>query len=405
MTGLGGKTILVGVSGGIAAYKACDVVSRLKKSGAEVFVIMTAGACEFVRPLSLKTLSQNPVALDTFDMDNPREVTHIALAKKAHLFLVAPASADIIAKLALGLADDMLSTTALACKAPLLLAPAMNTVMWFHPATQENVNRLIARGAKTVGPDGGLLACGDVGAGRMSDPADIVAACEAILSKTQDMRDLRVLVTAGPTREKIDPVRYITNRSSGKMGYAIAEAALARGAKVTLVSGPVNLPPVAGAEMLSVISTHDLFEAVMSRASEVDMLIQAAAPADFTPVRALDDKIKKQADSGLRLDLAQTRDVARAAGQLKKPNQVFVGFAAETGEGTASALNKLAEKNLDLIALNDVTAPGAGFDVDTNVLTLITAKGQEELPLLLKRQAAERLLDKALELLHRKVHA
>jgi len=394
--GLG--TVVLGVTGGIAAYKSCEVVSRLVKAGVGVYVIMTRSACEFVSPLTFQTLSRNPVAVDTFEAPNAWEVEHISLAKKADVLLVAPATANVLAKLANGLADDMLTTTALACDAPLLLAPAMNTVMWQHPATQQNLQTLLARGARSVGPEGGSLACGDVGAGRMSEPQDIVDACLSLLGARRDMVGLRVLVTAGPTREALDPVRFLTNRSSGKMGYAIARAAVARGAQVTLVTGPVHLPAVAGAGMVPVTTTADLLREVTLRAPGQDVLIQAAAPADFAPARASERKLKKNGDGGLTLELVQTADVAREAGRSKKPGQTFVGFAAETHDGVENARRKLESKFLDLIALNDVTRPGAGFDTDTNELTLLTRDTVKELPMTSKQEAAEALLDEILRL-------
>jgi len=396
MDGLG--TVVLGVTGGIAAYKSCEVVSRLVKAGVGVYVIMTRSACEFVSPLTFQTLSRNPVAVDTFEAPNAWEVEHISLAKKADVLLVAPATANVLAKLANGLADDMLTTTALACDAPLLLAPAMNTVMWQHPATQQNLQTLLARGARSVGPEGGSLACGDVGAGRMSEPQDIVDACLSLLGARRDMVGLRVLVTAGPTREALDPVRFLTNRSSGKMGYAIARAAVARGAQVTLVTGPVHLPAVAGAGMVPVTTTADLLREVTLRAPGQDVLIQAAAPADFAPARASERKLKKNGDGGLTLELVQTADVAREAGRSKKPGQTFVGFAAETHDGLENARRKLESKFLDLIALNDVTRPGAGFDTDTNELTLLTRDTVKELPMMSKQEAAEALLDEILRL-------
>jgi len=396
MDGLG--TVVLGVTGGIAAYKSCEVVSRLVKAGVGVYVIMTRSACEFVSPLTFQTLSRNPVAVDTFEAPNAWEVEHISLAKKADVLLVAPATANVLAKLANGLADDMLTTTALACDAPLLLAPAMNTVMWQHPATQQNLQTLLARGARSVGPEGGSLACGDVGAGRMSEPQDIVDACLSLLGARRDMVGLRVLVTAGPTREALDPVRFLTNRSSGKMGYAIARAAVARGAQVTLVTGPVHLPAVAGAGMVPVTTTADLLREVTLRAPGQDVLIQAAAPADFAPALASERKLKKNGDGGLTLELVQTADVAREAGRSKKPGQTFVGFAAETHDGLENARRKLESKFLDLIALNDVTRPGAGFDTDTNELTLLTRDTVKELPMMSKQEAAEALLDEILRL-------
>lgn len=400
-----GKTVVLGITGGIAAYKACEVVSRLKKAGINVHVIMTESACEFVTPLTLQTLSQNLVAVNTFAAPQVWEVEHISLAKKADVLLIAPATANVIAKLALGLADDMLTTTALAIEAPLLLAPAMNTVMWNHPATQQNLATLIQRGARTIGPDGGLLACGDVGAGRMSEPVEIVEAVLALLNEKQDLAGQRVLVTAGPTREPLDPVRYLSNRSSGKMGYAIARAARERGAQVTLVSGPVSIPVPGGVEVVPVNSTQDLFDAMQSLAKGQDIIIQAAAPADFTPANVHPQKLKKQGDGGLDLHLVQTPDVAAAVGAGKQPGQFLVGFAAETEDLQQNAQAKLARKKLDLIALNDVSRADAGFDVDTNALTLISREATVELPLLSKQEAAQRLLDEVIRLRQERIDA
>jgi phosphopantothenoylcysteine decarboxylase/phosphopantothenate--cysteine ligase len=392
-----GKTVVLGITGGIAAYKAADLVSRLMKLGIKVHVIMTEHACEFITPLTLQTLSQNQVAVDTFAAPQVFEVEHISLAKKADVLLIAPATANIIAKLAIGLADDMLTTTALATQAPLLLAPAMNTVMWQHPATQKNLETLVSRGAKTIGPDGGMLACGDVGAGRMSEPVDIVNAVLALFEQKQDLAGKCVLVTAGPTREDLDPVRFLANRSSGKMGYAIAKAALDRGAEVTLVSGPVSIQASSGVNLVKVTSTQDLYDTMQSLAPEQDIIIQAAAPADYKARAVSDQKIKKQPDGGLTLDLVQTQDVAKAIGENKKPGQVFVGFAAETEKGEENARKKLSSKKLDMIALNDVTQKGAGFDVDTNVLTLISESRTLELPLMSKEDAADKLLDEVMK--------
>ena len=396
LSALDGRTVVLGVTGGIAAYKSCEVVSRLVKAGAHVYVVMTKSACEFVTPLTFETLSRHTVAVDTFARPDAWEVEHIALAKRAEVFLIAPATANVIAKLAHGIADDMLTTTYLATRAPLLLAPAMNTVMWQAEVTQQNLATLLKRGARTVGPEGGALACGDVGAGRMSEPEDIVAACAAMFGSGRDLDGLHVVVTAGPTREALDPVRFLTNRSSGRMGYAIAEAALARGANVTLVSGPVSLAEPEGAEMVAVNTTDDLLHAVTEHAQTADILIQAAAPSDFAPLTVAEEKISKRADEGLTLELVQTPDVAAAVGRTKRAGQTFVGFAAETSRDIARAREKLHKKNLDLIALNDVTQPGAGFDVVTNALILITDTQVTQLPMLSKREAADRLLDQVL---------
>lgn len=394
---LSGKTVVLGVTGGIAAYKACELTSRLRKAGAQVYVVMTKNACEFVAPLTFETLSNHPVVTDTFARPEKWEVEHVALAKRADVFVIAPATANIMAKLAVGLADDMLSTTALATRAPLLIAPAMNTGMWENAATRQNVETLCARGARLIGPEGGFLACGDQGAGRMSEPETIFDAIAETLARTEDMRGLRVLVTAGPTQEKIDPVRYLTNRSSGKMGYAIAQAAAERGARVTLVSGPVRLAAPAGVEMVPVVSTQDLYNEMTRRCGEADVIVQAAAPADFTPVSAAEHKLKKQGGD-MTLALRETPDVAAAVGRLKREGQTLVGFAAETDNVLENAGGKLLKKRLDMIVANDVTAPGAGFDVDTNVVTFITKDARETLPLMSKREVAQRLLSRVLAL-------
>ncbi len=395
---LEGKNVVLGVTGGIAAYKACELTSRLRKAGAQVYVIMTENACHFVAPLTFETLSNHPAVTDTFARPSTWEVEHIALAKRADVFVIAPATANILAKMAHGIADDMLSTTVLATRAPILAAPAMNTGMWENAATQENVKQLLSRGVRFIGPEGGFLACGDSGAGRMSEPTQIFDAIAETLFPRQDMKGLRVVVTAGPTQEKIDPVRYISNRSSGKMGYAIAEAALKRGAAVTLVTGPTRLDPPQGVRAVPIQSTQDLLSAMTACCPEADIVIQAAAPADFTPAMAADEKIKKQGDGDLVLTLRQTPDVAAQVGRMKRPGQTLVGFAAETNDVLENAEAKLAKKNLDMIVANDVTAPGAGFDVDTNIVTFVTHSGQETLPCLPKKQVAEALLDRVMKL-------
>ena len=399
---LDGKQIVLGVTGGIAAYKACDLTSRLKKAGAQVYVILTKNACQFVSPLTFETLSNHPAVTDTFARPETWEVEHVALAKKADLFVIAPATANILAKMACGIADDMLSTTVLATRAPVLVAPAMNTGMWENAATQRNVETLKQRGVHFIGPDGGYLACGDSGAGRMSEPEAIAEAIDALLHPRRDLEGLSVLVTAGPTQEKIDPVRYITNRSSGKMGYAIARAAQMRGARVTLVSGPTQLQTPQGVEKVDIVSTQDLYQAMMVHAPQADIVIQAAAPADFTPDTVAEQKIKKLGDGMLTLSFRQTPDVAAAVGKNKRPGQVLIGFAAETNDVMKNAGAKLKKKNLDMIVANDVTAPGAGFDVDTNIVTFVTAEKKETLPCLPKTQVADELLDRALKLMQKR---
>lgn len=393
---LAGKCVVLGVTGGIAAYKACELTSRLRKAGAQVYVIMTKNACQFVAPLTFETLSNHPVATDTFARPETWEVEHVALAKRADVFVIAPATANILAKMACGLADDMLSTTVLATRAPVLIAPAMNTGMWDNPATQENVERLQQRGVHFIGPEGGFLACGDTGAGRMSAPKDIFDAIEKLLAMQQDLAGLSVLVTAGPTQERLDPVRFITNRSSGKMGYAIAAAAAARGASVTLVTGPTSLPIPQGVNAVRILSTQELYDQMLALCPKMDVVIQAAAPADFTPETVADQKIKKQGNEPLVIRLTQTPDVAAAVGKTKKEGQTLVGFAAETNDVLQNAQKKLAKKNLDLIVANDVTAPGAGFDVDTNIVTFVTQDGLEKLPKMKKTEVADTLLDRIL---------
>lgn len=395
---LTGRHVVMGVTGGIAAYKACEVVSRLKKLGADVDVIMTENAARLVAPLTFETLSARPVSVDTFARMASWDVRHISLAQKADVMLVAPATANLMAKLACGIADDMLTTTLLATKAPIVLAPAMNTGMWTAEATQQNLRTLLARGVRTVGPDSGRLACGDSGAGRMSEPEAIVEAVCGLLCHRRDMEGLRVLVTAGPTVERIDPVRYLTNDSSGKMGYALAEAARDRGARVTLLSGPVHIAPPQGVETVPVISTQSLYDAMLERCGEQDIIVQAAAPADYRVERPAAQKLKKRAGEPLVLTLVENPDIAKAVGKRKRPGQVLVGFAAETQDLLANAKRKLAGKNLDLIVANDVTAEGAGFGTDTNLVTLITREGETALPLMSKREVAGRIWDAAMTL-------
>lgn len=395
---LDGKTIVFGVTGGIAAYKSCEAVSRLKKLGATVCVIMTKNATEFVAPMTFETLSNQPCVVDTFARPERWEVEHVSLAKRADLFVIAPATANIMAKLAHGIADDMLSTTCLATRAPMLIAPAMNTGMWENVATQENLKILQAHGMHFVGPEGGYLACGDVGAGRMSEPAQIVERCVQLLTAARDMQDLRVLVTAGPTCENIDPVRFITNRSSGKMGYALAEAALRRGAQVTLVTGPVSLTPPQGAQVEPVRTTEDLLQRMLALAPEQDIVIQAAAPADYRAQQIAPQKLKKQGDGALTLTFVPTPDVAKAVGEGKHDGQILVGFAAETETAVENARKKLDSKHLDMIVANDVTQPGAGFDVDTNIATIITHQQAESLPIMTKKALADEILTRALAL-------
>ena len=390
--------VVLGVTGGIAVYKACELLRLLQKRGIDVFVVMTQNACRFVAPLTFETLSGHPVAVDTFDRPQTWEVEHIALAKRADLFLIAPATANIMGKMACGIADDMLSTTVMATRAPVLVAPAMNTGMWENAAVQQNVKTLRARGVEIVAPVSGHLACGDNGAGKLEDVAVISErACELLFAK-KDMEGLRVMVTAGPSREALDPVRYISNRSSGKMGYAIAQAAQKRGAEVTLLSGPVAIEAPQGVKLVPFTTTQELLDRASELAQEQDLLIQAAAPADYRAKEVAPQKIKKQGGEPMTFTLVENPDVAATLGKAKRSGQVFVGFAAETNDVLAHARDKLARKNLDMIVANDVTRPGAGFDVDTNIVTLITKDGQEALPMMSKAEVAQRILDRALAL-------
>ena len=390
--------VVLGVTGGIAVYKACELLRLLQKRGIDVFVVMTQNACRFVAPLTFETLSGHPVAVDTFDRPQTWEVEHIALAKRADLFLIAPATANIMGKMACGIADDMLSTTVMATRAPVLVAPAMNTGMWENAAVQQNVKTLRARGVEIVAPVSGHLACGDSGAGKLEDVAVIAErACKLLFAK-KDMEGLRVMVTAGPSREALDPVRYISNRSSGKMGYAIAQAAQKRGAEVTLLSGPVAIEVPQGVKLVPFTTTQELLDRASELAQEQDLLIQAAAPADYRAKEIAPQKIKKQGGEPMTFTLVENPDVAATLGKSKRGGQVFVGFAAETNDVLAHARDKLARKNLDMIVANDVTRPGAGFDVDTNIVTLITKDGQEALPMMSKAEVAQRILDRALAL-------
>lgn len=393
---LSGKCVVVGVTGGIAAYKTCEVVSRLKKLHADVRVIMTKNATEFVSPLTFQSLSHNPVSVDTFANIQTWEIEHIALAQRADAFVIAPATANIIGKLACGIADDMLSTTVMATHAPVLIAPAMNTAMLENAATQQNMRTLSERGMRFIAPGTGMLACGTSGAGRMSEPSQIVDEIVRTLRPREDFAGLSVVVTAGPTAEPLDPVRYITNRSSGKMGYAIAEVAHARGAHVTLISGPTAIQPPKGVDVVRIGTTQELYDAVLGHA-DADVVIQAAAPADYRAREISPTKIKRTGDS-LMIELVPNPDIAAALGARKHPGQTLVGFAAETNNVIENAQGKLKRKSLDLIVANDVTRAGAGFDVDTNIVTLIDGEGMKELPMMTKREVADGILDRVAEL-------
>ena len=398
---LKGKTVLLGVTGSIAAYKAADLASRLMKQHAQVHVIMTENAAKFISPITFETLTNRKCITDTFDRDypsdHPVEVEHIALAKKADLVIVAPATANIIAKMAYGIADDMLSTTLLACTCPVLVSPAMNTKMYEHPATQANLAVLRQRGVKIIEPSSGLLACGDEGKGKLPEPAVLVDHILAEIACPKDLTGKKILVTAGPTRESLDPVRFITNHSSGKMGYAIAHAAALRGADVTLVSGPVSLTPPLGVKLVPISSAHDLFCAVTAVSAEQDIIIKAAAVADYRPVTVSDEKIKK-ADNDLSLSLARTEDTLQYLGEHKPEGQILCGFAMETSDLENKARAKLRKKNLDMIVANNVKVAGAGFGTDTNVVTFITKDSTQQLEIMSKENVAMKLLDRLLEM-------
>ena len=391
---LKGKTVLLGVTGGIACYKAAMLASALVKQHCRVQVLMTRNAAEFVGPHTFESLTGNRVAMDTFDRNYVHQVEHIALADQADLVLIAPATANVLAKLAHGIADDMLTTVTLACGCPKIAAPAMNTKMYENPVTQDNIATLRRYGWEVLEPASGRLACGAVGSGKMPEPEDLLEAVLHALVHERDMEGLRVLVTAGPTREALDPVRYLTNHSTGTMGYAIARAAAARGAAVTLVSGPTALKKPAYVETVDVVSAQEMFDAVTSRSGDQDIIIKAAAVADYRPAAAAEEKIKKSQDDGdLSLALARTPDILGWLGQHRREGQFLCGFSMETQNVLENSRKKLEQKHLDLIAANDLREAGAGFGGTTNVLTLISREDETALPLMSKDEAAHRLLD------------
>ena len=396
---LKGKTVLLCVSGGIACYKAAELASALVKLHCNVHVLMTKNATEFIAPLTFETLTGNRAVVDTFDKNRQWEVEHIALADQADLVFVAPATANVLAKLAHGIADDMLTTTVLACDCPKIAAPAMNTRMYDNPVTRDNLALLQKYGWEILEPASGRLACGAVGKGKLPDVEVLAEAIVHALSHEKDMAGKKVLVTAGPTREALDPVRYLTNHSTGRMGYAIAQAAAARGAEVTLVSGPTALRLPGYMEVVEITSAKDMFEAVTSRAAAQDIIIKAAAVADYRPATVADNKIKKDdGDTDLSLPLARTDDILAWLGSHKQPGQILCGFSMETEHVLENSRKKLEKKNLDMIAANDLNEAGAGFGTSTNVLTLITRDDMLPLPLMTKTEAAHRLLDALLRL-------
>ncbi|SHH77879.1 phosphopantothenoylcysteine decarboxylase / phosphopantothenate--cysteine ligase [Caloranaerobacter azorensis DSM 13643] len=394
---LSNVNIVLGVTGGIAAYKAVDVVSRLKKLGANVDVIMTKSATKFVTPLTFQSLSQNLVTVDMFAEPKKWEVEHISLAQKADIFLVAPATANIIGKIANGIADDMLTTTIMATKAKVIFAPAMNTNMYRNPIFKENMEKLKTLGYEFIKPASGRLACGDYGEGKMAEPADIVEYIKMHFTK-RTLLNKKIVVTAGPTIEKIDPVRYITNFSSGKMGYAIAIEAKKRGADVILISGPTNLDKPDGIKVINVNTTIEMLKAIEEYFDEIDVLIKAAAPLDYRPEVVSDKKIKKQ-DGSLNIKLVRNPDILAYFGKLKK-KQILVGFAAETNDVIENAIKKIRNKNLDFIVANDVTVKNAGFRSNTNIATIIDNKGNvNDYPQMSKEELAKIILDRVEELL------
>lgn len=391
---LRGKTVLLGVTGGIAAYKAAALASALVKAHAAVEVVMTEHATKFITPLTFEQLTGRRTMVDTFDRNFSHQVEHIALAQRTDLVLIAPATANVCAKLAHGLADDMLTTTVLACKCPKLIAPAMNTNMYENPITQDNLETLCRYGWTVIQPASGRLACGAVGAGKMPEPEELLQYVLRELALPHDLCGKRVLVTAGPTRESLDPVRFLTNHSSGKMGYAIAKIAMLRGAQVTLVSGPTGIQPPPFVDVVRVSSAQDMFEAVAAHCQEADFIFKAAAVADYTPADYCDNKIKKK-DDDMAIPLKRTQDILAYLGKHRRRGQVICGFSMETENLLENSRAKLTKKNVDMICANHLRVAGAGFGVDTNIITLITKDTVTELPLLTKEEAACAILDAA----------
>ena len=392
---LKGKTVLLGITGSIAAYKIAYLASALHKLHADVHVLMTENATNFINPITFETLTGNKCLVDTFDRNFQFQVEHVSIAKKADVVMIAPASANVIGKLANGLADDMLTTTVMACRCQKILAPAMNTAMYENPVVQDNIRKLKNYGYEVITPASGYLACGDTGAGKMPEPKTLL---EYILKEAAFQKDLagkKLLVTAGPTQEAIDPVRCLTNHSSGKMGYAIAKMAMLRGAEVTLVSGPTAIEPPLFVKVIPVTSARDMFEAVTSLSDEQDIIIKAAAVADYRPKQVSEDKVKKKDDQA-SIELERTDDILKYLGQHKKQGQFLCGFSMETRDMLRNSRAKLEKKNLDMVAANNLKVEGAGFQGDTNVLTLITQDEEVSLPLMSKEDAALKILDKIL---------
>lgn len=398
---LNGKTVVLGVTGSIAAYKMANVASALVKEGADVHVVMTKNATNFINPITFETLTNNKCLVDTFDRNFQFHVAHVSLSQKADVFMIAPASANIIGKLANGIADDMLSTMALAAICKIIVAPAMNTHMYENKIVQDNLDKLKKFGFEVIEPAAGRLACGDVGAGKLPGENILLDYIRREIEFPKDMAGLKVLVTAGPTVEKIDPVRYITNHSSGKMGYAVAEIASKRGADVTLISGPVHIEPPAFVKTVNIQSADDMYNAVMDNLSDCDILVKAAAVADYTVPNASDEKIKKKNDD-LSLALSKTKDILKAVGERKTDRQIICGFSMETSNLIENSKKKLVSKNCDMIIANNLKDDGAGFGVDTNKVTIITENNADSLDVMTKKETAEKILDAALSLLKSK---
>lgn len=394
---LQGKTVLLGVTGGIAAYKAAALASSLVKLHAAVEVVMTENATKFIAPLTFEQLTGRRVSVDTFDRNFVHQVEHISLAQRTDLVIIAPATANVCAKLANGLADDMLTTTVLACRCPKLIAPAMNTAMYENPVTQDNLEKLRHYGWEVIDPAVGRLACGAEGAGKLPEPEVLTEHILRVLAKEKDLAGKKVLITAGPTRQALDPVRFLTNHSTGKMGYAIAKMAMLRGAEVTLVTGPTAITPPRFVDVVEVVSAEDMFNAVQKFSREADMIFMAAAVADYTPASVSDRKIKKK-DGDMSIKLDRTQDILLWLGQNRRPGQVICGFSMETENLLENSRAKLEKKNVDMICANSISTPGAGFGVDTNIITLITKNDTCQLPLLSKEGAADAILNKALTL-------
>ena len=394
---LEGKTVLLGVTGSIAAYKIASLASALKKRHADVHVLMTENATNFINPITFETLTGNKCLVDTFDRNFQFQVEHVSIAKKADVVMIAPASANMIGKLAHGIADDMLTTTIMACKCKKFISPAMNTNMFENPVVQDNFKILEHYGYEVIAPASGYLACGDTGAGKMPEPETLLAYIERETACEKDLKGKKILVTAGPTQEAIDPVRYITNHSSGKMGYAIAKTAMLRGADVTLVSGRTAIEPPMFVNLVPVVTAKDMYEAVISVSDEQDIIIKAAAVADYRPAKVSDEKVKKS-EGQMSIELERTDDILKYLGEHKPTGQFLCGFSMETQNVIENSRAKLVKKNLDMVAANNVKVEGAGFQGDTNVLTLITREEEISLPLMTKEGAAGRLLDKILDM-------